>query len=150
MGKQARRAYLEAIGSRYLKADRVGKARILDEFCAVCGYHRKYVIRLLSGRRRPVAEPRRVGRKPIYDAPALLEALRRIWLASDQLCGKRLKVVLPLWLPHYEREHGALPPAARRRLLAASASTLDRLLKPGPALEGPGLAGCRGQGLAEL
>jgi len=143
MGKLARRAYLEAIRGRYVKSDRIGKAKILDEFCAVCGYHRKYAIRLLSGRWRPVAQTRRVGRKPIYDAPELLEALRRIWLASDQLCSKRLKVALPLWLPHYEREQGALPPAARRQLLAASASTLDRLLKPMRVVHPKGLCGTK-------
>ena len=46
MGKQANRAYLEAIRGSYPKADRAGKAKILNEFCAVCGYNRKYAIRL--------------------------------------------------------------------------------------------------------
>lgn len=110
MGKHERQTYLKAIKERYRKANRAGKARILDEFCAVCGYHRKYAIRLL-GRKRPAATPKRVGRKPRYDHPLLLEVLRRIWLASDQLCGKRLKAALPLWLPHYEAEHGTLPEA---------------------------------------
>jgi hypothetical protein len=142
MGKHERRAYLEAIRGRYLKADRAGKARILDEFCAVCGYHRKYAIRLL-GRKKPGSTPRRVGRKPRYDHPQLLQALRRIWLASDQLCGKRLKVALPLWLPHYEAEHGALPEAVRAGLLAASASTLDRLLKPARVAHPKGLCGTK-------
>ena len=41
MGKHERQAYLKAIKERYRKANRTGKARILDEFCAVCGYHRK-------------------------------------------------------------------------------------------------------------
>ncbi|MDO8464945.1 MAG: hypothetical protein Q7S46_06790 [Gallionella sp.] len=36
-----------------------------------------------------------------YDTPELVEALRTIWMASDQLCSKRLKAALPLWLPHY-------------------------------------------------
>jgi len=142
MGKHERRAYLEAIRGRYRKANRAGKARILDEFCAVCGYHRKYAIRLL-GRKKPVSTPRRVGRKPRYDHPQLLEALRRIWLASDQLCGKRLKVALPLWLPHYEAEHGALPEAVRAGLLAASASTLDRLLQAVRVAHPKGLCGTR-------
>lgn len=87
MGEQAKRAYLEAIMGRYRKADRAGKAKILDEFCAVCGYHRKYAIRLL-GRKKSTSPRRRPGRRPKYDHPQLLEALRRIWLASDQLCGK--------------------------------------------------------------
>mgnify|MGYP003558184672 FL=1 len=142
MGKQAKRAYLEAIMGRYRKADRAGKAKILDEFCAVCGYHRKYAIRLL-GRKKSTSPRRRPGRRPKYDHPQLLEALRRIWLASDQLCGKRLKVALPLWLPHYEAEHGALPKAVRAGLLAASASTLDRLLKAARVAHPKGLSGTK-------
>jgi hypothetical protein len=39
---------------------------VLDEFCAVCSYHRKYAIRLL-GRKKPVSTSRRVGRKLRYD-----------------------------------------------------------------------------------
>jgi len=142
MGKQAKRTYLDAIRGRYRKAKRVGKANILDEFCAVCGYNRKYAIRLL-GRKKSTSASRRVGRKPKYDHPHLLEALRRIWLASDQLCGKRLKVALPLWLPHYESDYGALPSEAKSGLLAASASTLDRLLKPVRVDHPKGLGGTK-------
>ncbi len=28
--------------------------------------------------------------------------LRAIWLATDQMASKRLKVAIPLWLPHYD------------------------------------------------
>jgi hypothetical protein len=142
MGKQERRAYLEAIRVRYRKANRAGKAKILDEFCAVCSYHRKYAIRLL-GRKKAACGARRVGRKPKYGSPALLEALRRIWLASDQLCSKRLKAALPLWLPHYEAEYGELSPTDRQDLLAAAASTLDRLLKPLRVAHPKGLCGTK-------
>ncbi|HLF98073.1 MAG TPA: transposase family protein [Methylococcaceae bacterium] len=65
-----------------------------------------------------------------YRSPEFLAPLRRIWLASDQLCGKRLKAALPLWLPHYEARYGALPEPVRANLLQVSAATLDRLLKP--------------------
>lgn len=142
MGKHERRAYLEAIRVRYRKADRAGKAKILDEFCAVCGYHRKYAIRLL-GRKPGRSVPRRVGRKPRYDSPGLLEALRRIWLASDQLCGKRLKAALPLWLPYYESEYDELEASDRHALLTVSASTLDRLLKPLRVSHPKGLCGTK-------
>lgn len=142
MGKQARRAYLQAIRGRYRKADRAGKAKILDEFCAVCGYHRKYAIRLL-GRPKSGSSGGRAGRKAKYNQPQLLEALRRIWLASDQLCSKRLKVALPLWLPHYESDYGSLPDAVRADLLAVSASTLDRLLKPVRVAHPKGLCGTK-------
>jgi len=41
--------YLKAIYVRYRKASKPLRSRILDEFCQVCGYNRKYAIRLLSG-----------------------------------------------------------------------------------------------------
>ena len=75
MAKQAKRAYLEAIRRRQRKPDRAGKARILDEFCAVCGYNRKFAIRLL-GRQKARPQPRRAGRKPKHDQPRLFEVLR--------------------------------------------------------------------------
>jgi hypothetical protein len=59
------------------------------------------------------------------------------------LCGKRLKAASPLWLPHYEAEHGALPEAVSARLLTASASTLDRLLKASRVAHPKGLRGTK-------
>jgi hypothetical protein len=56
--------------------------------------------------------------------------MKTIWLAAEQPCGKRLKAALELWLPHYEKREGALAPALRSRVLAASAATIDRLLAP--------------------
>jgi hypothetical protein len=41
MGKPERRAYLEAIRARYRRARKGNKTLILNEFCAVCGCHRK-------------------------------------------------------------------------------------------------------------
>jgi hypothetical protein len=43
-----RRAYLKAIWVRYNSAPRTAKKPIFDEFCAVCGYSRKYAIVLLN------------------------------------------------------------------------------------------------------
>lgn len=40
---------LEAVSTRYGGATRSERSRILDEFAAVTGYHRKHAIRLLSG-----------------------------------------------------------------------------------------------------
>ena len=38
---------VEAVGKRYRTADRLHKGRILDEFVAVTGFHRKHAMRLL-------------------------------------------------------------------------------------------------------
>ena len=127
MGSNSKREYLHAIHARYQRVGRQFKSKILDEFCAVCGHHRKHALRLL---RRPLRPPRRrPGPKPVYDG-AVAALLKALWLATDQLCSKRLKVALPLWLPYHEQEHGALLPPLRGKLLAASPATLDRLLRP--------------------
>ena len=143
MGKNERQSYLKAIRPRYRKGSRRAKAVILDEFCAVCGYHRKYAIRLLS---QPVRRgaPRRGGRPATYRSDALLTPLKRIWFAADQMCSKKLKAALPLWLPGYEAAHGRLAADVRAQLLAVSPATIDRLLRPARARAGrKGLCGTR-------
>lgn len=47
---------------------------------------------------------------------------------SDQLCGKRLKMALPLWLPHYGGAYEVLEPEIYTGLLSISPATIDRLL----------------------
>jgi hypothetical protein len=93
----------------------------------VCGYDRKYAIKLMGS--QPVATQGKVGRKPVY-AKEVVAVVKPIWLSSEQPCGKRLKELLPLWLPHFERREGVLSKSLRRSVLAASAATLDRLLSP--------------------
>src|SRR6185503_8678180 len=91
-----------------------------------CGYARKYAIQLLS--RKPRTRQKKPGPKRKYDQAAL-EPLKAIWLLSEQMCSKRLKVALPIWLPFYEQEHGALLESVREKLLTMSPPTIDRLLK---------------------
>jgi hypothetical protein len=126
MGAKSKKEYLLAIWQRYRRVGRRFKSKILDEFCEVCGYARKYAIELLhrkpGQKRKPPGPRRRYG-------PEVLEVLKRIWLKSEQLCSKRLKAALPLWLPFYERHYGALSPALRKKLLRISPASIDRLLK---------------------
>jgi len=128
MGKNEKFAYLEAIRSRYREADRESKAVILDEFCKVCGYNRKYAIRQLNHRRKRIKG--RPGRKAVYGLPELLKALRRIWLATDQMCSKKLVAAIPLWLPYYQDTYGKISAEVEQKLLAVSPATIDRLLRP--------------------
>ena len=48
MSLGSKKELTEAIRNRYLKANKAEKGRILDEFVAATGYHRKYAIRLLK------------------------------------------------------------------------------------------------------
>ncbi len=55
---------------------------------------------------------------------------KKIWLTANLPCSKRLKVVLPLWLPGYVQEYGDLSAEVTEALIDMSPATMDRLLKP--------------------
>jgi hypothetical protein len=129
MSLSAKREALARIHGRYRRAGRPHKTRILDEFCATCGYHRKAALRLLN-RPLPTAPPKRSGPKPRYDPAAVLPVLKAVWLASDQLCSKLLQAALPEWLDHHERRSAPLPEAFKKKLLKISPAQIDRLLRP--------------------
>lgn len=133
MSSKTKREYLAIIVLRYRRATKKHKQLILNEFCQVCGYHRKYAIRLLNGMVRSASPSRkgRCGRKPCYTNPRLVEFLKTLWRASNLACGKRLKAMIPLWLPHYRTAQGRpLPPEVIQQLKTISAATIDRLLRP--------------------
>jgi len=120
---------LGAVAARYRSSVRSEKTHILDEFAAVTGPHRKHAARLLrAGRsdRRSASRPQR----RLYDE-AVREALIVLWEASDRICGKRLKALIPTLVPAMERHgHLALATEIRTALLAMSAATIDRALRP--------------------
>jgi hypothetical protein len=124
MSLTSKREYLQRIHSRYQRAGREHKSKILDEFCAVCAYHRKFAVRLLNRSLRQ--RRRRPGPKPKYDPKDLLPALTQVWLQAEQPCGKLLKATLPLWLPFMPQ----IDALVQKDLLAMSAASLDRMLKP--------------------
>src|SRR5262245_4876113 len=126
----ARREVVSAVAERYRSARRAGKGRILDELCATTGWHRKHAVRALRqretvtilGQEAPRARRRRYG-------PSIKDALTALWEASDRVCGKRLKVMIPTLLPPLE-QHGRLKldKTDRDLVLAISAATIDRVL----------------------
>jgi hypothetical protein len=77
------------LAERYRSAGRAEKGRVLDELCAVTGWHRKHAVRTLRrpSTLAPVETEERVSRKRRYGA-----AMVALWEASDPICGKRLKV----------------------------------------------------------
>ena len=127
MVSRSKKDYLARIKDRYRHARRKHKKVILDEFCAVCGHHRKHAIRLLNadGRKRH----KKPGRPPKYGQEEI-RVLEDIWLNADRPCSSRLVGMIPLWLPHYEKQYGDLEASTRQKLYNAKPRTLDRLLKP--------------------
>jgi hypothetical protein len=124
----ARRELIAAVRGRYSTSEPSVKREILREFSAITGYHRKSAIRILNGNGgdSEAAAPRQ--RHRLYD-DAFRSTLIVLWEASDRVCGKRLRALLPLLVPALERHgHLVLDSSARVKLLAVSAATIDRLL----------------------
>src|SRR5918997_413495 len=91
---------------------------------------------LRGGRSRDDRQGRR--RIRVYDA-AMREALVVLWEASDRVCGKRLRPLLPVLIEAMERHgHLRLAPEVRPGLLGMSAATVDRLLRDVRAAAGGG------------
>jgi hypothetical protein len=131
MSPRSKREYTEAVHLRYKNATRQEKTAILNEFCATLKCHRKHAIRVLKGFKRfTKPKARSKGRPPIYQSEAIRKPLKAIWLNANLPCSKRLKAILPIWLPGYAACFGELSADAINALLKISPPTIDRLLKP--------------------
>jgi hypothetical protein len=126
MTRRSVRELVEALQPRYAKASRSQKSRILDEFVAVTGFHRKAAIRRLRRVRRQ--SNKRQGRPPVY-TPDVIAALRSVWEVCGCICSKRLAPFLPEAVMLLQGEGKVVVPAdVRKRLITMSPATIDRLL----------------------
>ena len=139
MSRSSKRELIKRLHPRYLQAKRSEKTRILDEFVAITGHHRKHAIRVLRTG-VPSCPRERRGRQRIYTG-AVVSALSKIWQICGCICGKRLQPFLPEMVNTLER-HGelVLDKATKTLLLQMSASTIDRRLRPFRAQLGRGLS----------
>lgn len=113
---------------KYRRSNLKKRSLFLDELCDLTGMNRKYLIRKLN--KKKIKSIKNRGAKPIYEPDIYLPIIKPIWLAADQICGKRLKVVLQDWLRFYEDEFGQIDGPIKLKVLQISSATLDRLLKP--------------------
>ncbi len=131
MSPRSQKEYQEAVHLRYKNASRHEKTAILNEFCATCGCHRKHAIRVLKRFKRfTKPKAKKKGKPSVYQNEAILKPLKEIWLKANLPCSKRLKTILPLWLPGYVQLFGQLPTDVTNALLKISPPTIDRILKP--------------------
>ena len=131
MGKlismETRNELVKVLGMRYREGSMAEKGKILDEFTKVSGYHRKHAIRLLSTEKEEKVIPHS---RRIYDE-AVKEALTVIWEASDRICSKRLKPLIPIMIKALEtHKYFKLDDELRNKLLSISPATIDRVLTP--------------------
>jgi Integrase core domain len=129
MTRGSRTELARTVRKRYLSATNKQKQTILKEFIAATGYHPKSAVRVLNAPAEARTSKTR-HRRPLYDEAART-ALIILWEASDRVCSKRLRALLPVLLPALERHgHLRLNDVVRRAVLAMSAATIDRLLRP--------------------
>lgn len=129
MSVTSRRELLAVVAPRYRVARGEERGRMLDEFIASTGYHRKYALSLLN---HPItkATARQQRRRPRQYVFAVQQALVTCWRAANGICSKRLVPYLPELvriLEQYGELH--LEPQTQARLLALSPATADRLLQ---------------------
>ena len=133
MSSKAKREYFNEIRERYIKSSKEDKKKILDEYCQVCGYNRKYAIRKLRGSTKSVnstkERKKKRGRPKIYWTTGIQEFLSKTWAYTNLICSKRLKAVIPLWLPYYKAVGHELTEEDKKLLKKISPSTIDRILK---------------------
>lgn len=120
-----RKELIAATKLRYGAGTTAEKRTILEEFVGLTGYHRKHAIRILNQTNTPTE---RKPRDRTYDE-AVKQALVLLWEAGDRLCGKRLKVQIPILIEALER-HGklSLDSTVKTKLFQISASSIDRVL----------------------
>ncbi|HUY15218.1 MAG TPA: hypothetical protein VMX16_16550 [Terriglobia bacterium] len=118
---------MRRIRPRYWQASWPEKQRILGEFCANCGYHRKDAIRLLNGS-PPSAKPLLRRRRGMTYGLRVIAILKAVWEAADYPWSVRLKALLPEWMPWIRRRF-RLPPGVERQLLQISARSIDYRLR---------------------
>lgn len=120
---EARRQYLMAVLERYKKAKRKEKNLILNEFCQVCQYNRKYAIYILNAKSEAKTVRLRPGRPSKYDEAFAL-CLKEVWEATGRICSKKLKAAMPVWVQFFDFNE-----VNRILLLRIGSSSIDRVLK---------------------
>lgn len=128
----SKKELISVIKTRYLKAGKREKTKILDEFCQGTGYARKYAIAILAAGHdnNRIARVGRKGRKKKYNHE-IIAAIVKIWEVLDFPCGQRLKPALPeMYATLVVRfKEITFNEATRDGFKTISAKTLDRRLQ---------------------
>src|SRR3990172_6621927 len=128
MSLKSKNELLERVRPRYLKANKVEKQKILDEFTSATGYHRKHAIRILKNQMR--VQNHLKGKTKTYQTVyrgEVVQALEQIWEIYGQICSKRLQPFLPEAIKALERcEEIELSQDTKELLLKISSASIDR------------------------
>ena len=146
-----KQAVTRQLALEYQRAPKKRKGEILDSLVQLTEYNRSYAARVLRQRARHVVlgrgrtgdvdvtwvEEERTRRtkkrrnRPKTYGKNVVVPLQKVWVICDGICGKRLAPYLAEIVPTLERlGELTLDDEARRKLIAISPATIDRLLGP--------------------
>jgi hypothetical protein len=132
MSLKSKNELVEVVQPRYLKASKFEKQKILDEFTAATGYHRKHAIRVLKNKVQ--VQNRLKGKTKTYKRVyrgEVVQVLEQIWEIYGHLCSKRLQPFLPEAIRVLERcQEIELSKDTKDLLLRISSASIDRCLRP--------------------
>jgi hypothetical protein len=123
-----RRAVIETTAVRYSLADKSTKGIILDELCAITGWHRNHARKALAAALQPKLVSPRAPRPPKY-GPDVIAALTVCWTVLGMPAGKRLAPMLGellAVLSHFGELN--IDHDTAELLVSMSAATIDRRL----------------------
>jgi len=132
MSLKSKRELIEVVQSRYLKASKFEKQKMLDEFTFATGYHRKHAVRVLKNQVQVQNHLKGKTKtyKAIYRGEVVL-ALEQIWEIYGHICSKRLQPFLPEAIKVLERcKEIELSKDTKELLLKISSASIDRCLRP--------------------
>ncbi len=125
-----RKAVTKTVATRYRRADKSGKGRILDELCATTGWHRNHARKALAQACTPRFVRPRVPRPPKY-GPKVVAALIFCWAVLGMPAGKRLAPILPELVGVLRRfDELDIDDGTAALLVSMSAATINRRLAP--------------------
>ena len=128
MSQRSKRELLHTtIRPRYLKANKAGKTRRLDEFVAAIEYHRKHAKRLLKN--GPGSKGRKKKRRRKVYQVEVVQVLIQVWEICGRICSIRIHPFLPEIVTVLERhDELQLSSETKALLLRMSRSTIDRVV----------------------
>lgn len=124
-----RKAVTKTIATRYKRSNRGAKKIILDELCAITGWHRDHARKALR-QVLIVKEVKPRPSPPLLCDKSLIEALRFCWAVQGTPCGCLLAAALIDLVPRlrgFDELH--ISDATAAKLLKIAPATIDRRLK---------------------
>ena len=124
-GKRAEFAYKNYC-EMYKKSTKREKGILLDKFCRMTKYHRKYACRLLNY--GDIEKKNRKQRKKKYSEKSI-DCIIKIWEVADYPWSERFVALMPIWIPWAKEHIKGITPELEKEMLSISARQIDRRLK---------------------